>query len=259
MKKKKRIWFYLIILSGFLLISAVSCDEDEGIGKVSDLTNTVLNDSTGTADFAREGTIGKVTDIEGNTYKTIVIGTQTWMSENLRTTMLNDGTPIPNVTDGTQWGRLTTPGYCWYANDESANKATHGALYAWYAVSTGKLAPAGWHVATREEWTILISYLGGEEEAGGRMKESGLEHWNTPNTDAINTSGFTALGSGGRYCFCSGSHKLMDMGFWWTATASDKPDFAYYYFLDKETGRIDNTIDILNYKVFGFSVRCVRD
>ena len=143
--------------------------------------------------------------------------------------------------------------------NEAENKKTHGALYNWYTVGSGKLAPAGWHVPTREEWTMLINYLGGEQKAGGRLKEAGLSHWNSPNTGATNASGFTALASGGRYCFCSGSHGLKDKGYWWTATASDNQDFAFYHYLDKETGSIDNKTDILNYKVFGFSVRCVKD
>src|SRR4030065_901517 len=216
MIKKKRILSYLMILTGSVLILAGCCNEDEGAGEVQDLTISSPGDTTGIEGVAKEGTIGKVTDIEGDTYKTIVIGTQTWMAENLRTTKLNDGSPLPDVTDGTQWVRFTAPAYCWYGNNEAENKKTHGALYNWYAVGSGKLAPAGWHVPTREEWTTLINYLGGEEKAGGRMKEAGLTHWNSPNAGATNASGFTALASGGRYCFCSGSHGLKDKGYWWT-------------------------------------------
>ena len=115
-----------------------------------------------------------VTDIDGNAYHTVAIGTQVWMVENLKTTRYNDGTAIPLVTDSAVWGNLTsTPGYCWYNNDMSMYKNLYGALYNWYAVSTEKLAPEGWHVPTNSEWGVLINYLGGDTSAGGAMKETG--------------------------------------------------------------------------------------
>jgi uncharacterized protein (TIGR02145 family) len=249
----------VFVLAASALIFSAGCSKDEGSGKTADLSNPNSHDTTMTTGVVSEGTIDYVTDIDGNKYKTIVIGTQTWMAENLKVTKLNDGSPVPNVADGMQWVRLSTPGYCWYANNETDNRDTYGALYNWYAVNTGKLAPAGWHVATQDEWTNLINYLGGEEKAGGKMKEAGLVYWNSPNADATNVSGFSARAGGGRDCFCSGTHQLMNKGYWWTATASDKKDFAFYHFLDRETGAIDNTNDVLNYKVFGFSVRCIKD
>jgi len=211
-----------------------------------------------TANTTGDGT-GIVRDIEENTYKTIVIGTQIWMAENLRTTTFNDGSPIPNTTEVVDWAGMTTPALCWYGNDEASYKEMYGALYNWYAVNSGKLAPSGWHVPTQEERTTLIDYLGGEETAGGKMKETGFLHWDDPNTDATNSSGFTALGGGGRYGFCSGFHDIMEKGFWWTATSSDTSDYAYYHYLDKNSGGIDNTDDILKANIFGFSVRCVKD
>ena len=108
-----------------------------------------------------------VVDIDGNVYHTVTIGTQVWMVENLKTTRYNDGTAIPLVTDGTAWAALTTPGYCWYNNDSATYKNTYGALYNWYAVNTGKLAPTGWHVPTDSEWTVLTTYLGGESLQAG--------------------------------------------------------------------------------------------
>ena len=131
------------------------------------------------------------TDIDGNVYHTVTIGTQIWMVENLKTTRYNDGSPIPFVTDSSSWSNLTTPGYCWYNND-TTNKNTYGALYNWFAVNTGKLAPTGWHVPTDDEWTTLTTYLGGESIAGGKLKETGTTHWRTPNAGATNEIGFTA-------------------------------------------------------------------
>ncbi|MCB9001260.1 MAG: fibrobacter succinogenes major paralogous domain-containing protein [Bacteroidales bacterium] len=161
-------------------------------------------------------TNGTVTDIDGNTYITVTIGNQVWMAENLKTTHYNDGTAIPNVTDGNEWAALTTGAYCWYSN-ATAYKDTYGALYNWYAVNTGKLAPTGWHVATDAEWTTLTTYLGGESVAGGKLKETDTTHWASPNTGATNETGFTALpggyrGRGGAFGGIGG------YGYWWSAT-----------------------------------------
>lgn len=110
-----------------------------------------------TMSFYTDGTV----DVDGNVYKTVTIATQRWMAENLKTTKLNDGTSIPNVTDGKAWKNLTTPGYCWYDNDPKYYGNTYGALYNFYAVETNKLCPTGWHVPTDAEWDILIDHLGG--------------------------------------------------------------------------------------------------
>ena len=156
MKKKSIIYFYsFLIMSVFFIFQ--SCSKD----KNNDNDNN--NSST-------------VTDIDGNVYNTVKIGTQTWMVENLKTTRFNDGTAIPNVTDASAWNALTTPGYCWYDNNE-ANKATYGALYNWYAVNTGKLAPASWHVATDADWKKLEMALGmtqaQEDATGNRGTDQG--------------------------------------------------------------------------------------
>lgn len=132
-----------------------------------------------------------IADADGNTYKIIKIGDQVWTAENLRTTRYNDGTEIPLVTDYTAWTNLTTPSYAW-TNNDIGNKSVYGALYNWFAVKTCKLCPSGWHVPTDAEWTILENHLGGITVAGGKMKETGTEHWFAPNTDATNESGFTA-------------------------------------------------------------------
>ncbi len=137
-----------------------------------------------------------VTDIDGNVYNTVNIGTKVWMGENLRVTKYNDGTDIPLVTNGTTWAYLTGPGYCWYANDQASNGDTYGALYNWYAVNTLKLCPAGWHMPGEAEWTALTTYTGGLSVAGGKLKEAGTLHWASPNTGATNESGFTALPGG---------------------------------------------------------------
>jgi len=197
-------------------------------------------------------TTGTVTDIDGNTYKTIKIGTQTWMVENLRTTKYNDGTAIPNVTDKDQWTKLTTGAYCWYDNN-TANKNKYGALYNWYAVDTKKLAPKGWHVPTDAEWTTLINYLGGESTAGGKMKAT--TGWNSPNTGASNSSGFSAFPSGNRNAYDGTFNGAGNYGYWWSSTANGSSGawYRYLYYNDAKAYRKYKS------RSLGFAVRCLKD
>lgn len=195
-----------------------------------------------------------VTDIDGNIYKTVKIGDQWWMAENLKTTKYNDGADIPNVTDNTEWVNHTTPAYCWYDNDISY-KNPYGALYNWYSVNTGKLAPTGWHVASDAEWTTLTDYLGGESVAGGKLKETGSSHWDSPNTGATNVTGFSALPAGFRYKD-GAFYYIVYYGIWWSSTeySTNNAWYRYMYFDIIKVNRI-------NYytKEYGFSVRCVKD
>ncbi len=195
------------------------------------------------------------TDTDGNNYPVILIGTQTWMVENLKTTKYNDGILIPNLTDNAGWMSLTTGAYCWYDNSIT-NKAKYGALYNWFAVSTEKLAPIGWHVPTDAEWITLIDYLGGENVAGGKLKESGTEHWNSPNTSATNESGFTALSSGYRGILDGKFYDLGRYEHWWSSNSFDA-NTAWLRTL------IFSGSNIYRYDLFsksrGLSVRCVKD
>ena len=193
---------------------------------------------------------GSVTDNDGNTYKTIQIGTQTWMAENLKTTKYNDETAIPLVKDAVAWTELATPGYCWYTNDS----VSYGALYNFYTINTGKLCPMGWHIPSDVEWTALTTYLGGESVAGDKQKETGLTHWQSPNTGATNESGYTALPGG--YRINDGSFSsLRRNGYWWSSTESSSVN-AYYtdLFYDSDNGARDDSD-----KKAGFSVRCLQN
>ncbi|MDP1621051.1 MAG: FISUMP domain-containing protein [Bacteroidales bacterium] len=199
-----------------------------------------------------------VTDIDGNVYPTVNIGTQVWMAENLKTTRFNDGTNIPMEMDSTAWNHLSYPAYCWYSN-ASVYKDIFGALYNWLAVGAGKLAPTGWHVATDAEWTILTNLLGGAGSAGGKLKtvgtiEVGTSYWYTPNTGATNASGFSGLPGGARE-FDGSYNYLFSYGFWWTAT-NDNSGFAYYRNLSYNYADVQR--GLLNYQD-GLSVRCVKD
>lgn len=196
-----------------------------------------------------------VTDIDGNVYHIVTIGTQDWMVENLKTTKYRDGTPILNITDNTAWAQLTTGAYCWYNNDATTHKSTYGALYNWYTVvDIRNLCPTGWHVPTDDEWLTLTNYLKGQSIAGGKLKETGTTHWHSPNTGATNETGFTALPGGARDPFGS-FFNLGNSGFWWSTTEQDANSVWYPYIFYNDVIAFRTYSD----KKLGLSVRCVRD
>ncbi|MCX6239241.1 MAG: fibrobacter succinogenes major paralogous domain-containing protein [Bacteroidia bacterium] len=203
---------------------------------------------------------------DGKTYKTVKIGTQTWMAENLKTTYYRDGSEIPNITDKDSWSNLTTGAYCSYDNS-TGNANTYGTLYNWYAINDNReLCPSGWHLPTDAEWKTLEMALGmshtnadktswrGTDE-GGKLKETGTTHWNSPNTGATNTNGFTALPGG--YREYDGTFKnIGSYGLWWSATETNTTtvwDRALSY-ENTNMYRYNSS-----YKVAGFSVRCLKD
>jgi uncharacterized protein (TIGR02145 family) len=197
-------------------------------------------------------TEGTVTDIDGKVYNTVTIGIQVWLKENLQTTRLNDGTVIPEITSQSDWNGVGAPAYCYHSNN-IANKEIYGALYNWYAVNTGKLCPTGWHVPSYVEWESLVTYLGGQDIAGGKLKETGTEHWLSPNGGATNESGFTALGGGERVI--NGFVTLSSSGSWFTATPADM-DLARMWGLSYQH---DNAATANINKFAGLSIRCVKD
>jgi uncharacterized protein (TIGR02145 family) len=194
-----------------------------------------------------------VEDGDGNVYSTIKIGNQTWITENLKTTKYMNGDPIPNVTNTTEWVKLKAGAYCWYNNDAEAYKDTYGALYNWYTViDQRKICPTGWHVPNYNEWISLRSYLGNINEAGGKLKEFGTIHWESPNTGATNETGFTALPGG----IFNGSQFLNigRYGYWWnTSSISNSARFTVISF-NSSALQFSNTSMNL-----GLSVRCLKD
>ncbi len=197
-----------------------------------------------------------VTDIDGNIYHTVTIGTQIWMVENLKTTKYNDGTPIPivTITSFASWYSLNTSACCWYNNDAASNKVTYGALYNWHAVAGSRnIAPKGWHVPTDVEWTTLSTFLGGESLAGNQLKETGTTHWVSSNNGATNSSGFTAL-PGGSFGSDRGTFDKMGIsGCWWSSVEGDASHAWFRGLYLTSFGRY------LGYKWEGFSVRCIKD
>lgn len=199
-----------------------------------------------------------VTDIDGNVYSTVTIGTQTWMAENLKTTRYRNGDQIPNVTSDYQWGNLYSGAYCWYDNN-IANKDVYGALYNAYVVKDNRnIAPQGWHVPSKEELMTLINYLGGDSLAGGKMKVKGTAYWDSPNADATNTSGFNALPGGYRQ---RGTGIFMYKGtnaYFRTSTEEfgSGYDSAWHFMLFSQSAFASPTYAE---KTFGFSIRCIKD
>jgi uncharacterized protein (TIGR02145 family) len=204
--------------------------------------------------FNPDLTYGSVGDIDGNTYKTIQIGTQVWMAENLRTTKYNDGTSIPYVTDNS-----IINGFNWYNNDDVSYKATYGALYTWWAATDNRnLCPTGWHVPTTPEWYTLKTYLGGESVVADKVKETGTSHWLIP-TSGSNETGFTALPGGIRWSEAGGPDNqfwyLEQDGSWWSTTSSDLGGLGADFF-SISSGFSDEPTAL---KTAGISVRCVKD
>ena len=232
MKNSIRI-IYFILSIGFFVVFSISCKSSDTIDPIQG---------------------GTLTDVEGNVYKTVTIGSQTWMAENLKSIKLNDGTAIPLVTDNNKWSNLTSPAYCYYLNDSANYKYQFGALYNWYTVETNKLCPAGWHVPSDAEWTTLNTYLGVDSIAGGKLKATGNNYWYSPNTYATNSYGFNALPCG--YRFYNGSFQNFGYsGNWWTSSVY-LSGYAYYRYLTYSDGKLGrNFYD----KIYGFSVRCVKD
>jgi uncharacterized protein (TIGR02145 family) len=196
----------------------------------------------------------------------VTIGTQIWSSTNLDVTTYRDGTPIPQVTDPTQWANLTTGAWCYY-NNEPANGTTYGKLYNWYAVAgihdaaslndpslRKQLAPQGWHVPSDAEWTTLTTFLGGESVAGGNMKSTGTSLWLSPNTAATNESGFTGLPGGFRFSDGSDSN-FGNYGLWWSSSEfSTTGAWGRGLYYGEGIAYRGNY-----FKIFGLSVRCLRD
>jgi uncharacterized protein (TIGR02145 family) len=193
-------------------------------------------------------TFGSVSDIDGNTYKTVVIGGATWMAQNLKTTKFKNGDPLLKLAAGSEWLTAGSSGYFAY-NDHEGMISVYGYLYNGYAKSDARgVCPSGWHVAKPGDWTALAAALGGEGAAGGRMKEQGTAHWATIN-NSDNQSGFTGVPGGSMY-----RGALTDMGtdgYHWSTGDGD-----FFYLTNNQVDlRHKNTALMTE----GLSIRCVKD
>ena len=196
-----------------------------------------------------------MTDIDGNVYPTITVGGMVWTSENLRTTRYKDGSPITTGMTNAAWGGTTTTNIGAYAvyNDVATNNPVYGKLYNWAAVNTGRLAPTGWHVPSRDEWSTLANALGGFSVAGGKLKSTSTL-WTAPNTGADNSSGFGGLPGG--YRGTSGNYAAQgNTGYWWASSERNTTQGDYISLDNSFASFASNGAT----KSFGYSVRCVRD
>jgi uncharacterized protein (TIGR02145 family) len=203
--------------------------------------------------------VSDVTDFDGNVYRTITIGTQVWMKENLKVTHYRNGISIPQVTGSDNWSNLSTPAYCSYDNNP-ANMVVYGCLYNWYAVNFESdgikvLCPEGWHVPDKNEWTTLIDYFGGQEVAGGNMKEAGTSHWLDPNSGATNQNGFSALPGGYRFATDGLFYLIEKTGCWWSSTPNDMNEAWFAQAIFNNT----HAPQYYYHKRHGYSVRCIKD
>jgi uncharacterized protein (TIGR02145 family) len=232
----------------FLFIIPMSCSKPKE--EETNISNTVI-------------------DKDGNVYKTVTIGTQVWMAENLKTTTYKDGAAIPLVIDNTAWGNLITPAYCLY-NNATTMKDTYGALYNWYTVNTGKLCPTGWHVPSDAEWTTLTTYLtnngygyqgNGSEIAKSMASTSGWLVLNSSagypgnNPPSNNSSGFSALPGGYRYSRLGPFGYIGYDGYWWSSLESSTTH-AWHRSMFVDSSELYRGS---NYKQYGFSIRCLKD
>jgi len=208
-----------------------------------------------------------ISDFDGNTYNTVQIGGQCWMKENLATTHYADGTSLVDGTyAGSNYGNYTTK-YWFVYDDNFSNKATYGLLYTWAAVMNSAVSsntnpsgvqgvcPTSWHVPSDAEWTQLTDFLGGDSVAGGKLKEAGTSHWDSPNTGATNETGFTALPGGYRYNAYGSFYYIGKNGYWWSSTEYNTNN-AWIVLMKYNFSIVIIQWDISNY---GYSVRCVRD
>ena len=200
--------------------------------------------------------MGEVTDIDGNVYQTVKIGSQVWMAENLKTTRYRNGDPITYVTNYT-WIDSTSGVYINYDYDPE-NGRIYGHLYNWMAVADDrKLAPKGWHIATHDDWNTLISHL----DYPGQLKESGSAHWYYTDRNSTNSTGFTALPGGG-YCHSYGLGTydifyITNIGVWWTSTMQDASNI-YFTTMKRSWGEDQVYLGSIS-PTSCLSVRCVRD
>ena len=236
-----RISLFLVLLSGLFLFSA--CEKED-----KDSKNTV-------------------TDVDGNVYKTVTIGSQVWLAENLKTTSFSDNVDIPNITSNTDWGNLTRPAYCLYKNDIN-KKDSIGIMYNWYAVSSGKLCPTGWHVPRDSDFIDLELYLGLPQaeihmygwhgnNQGAQLKST--TEWIGGQNHSTNASKFSALPAGYRQTRIGLFSGLGTITILWTSSDDSyngKPAEVWYRRLDATEGRIFKGTTT---KSAGNYVRCIKN
>ncbi len=207
--------------------------------------------------FLDNGGNAAISDVDGNLYRTVIIAGREWMAENLRVTHFANGDPIPQVSGNEAWAELSIteePGWCHYNNDDSM-ECPYGSLYNWYTINDCRnVCPSGWHIPTESEMSFMENYIGGPELAGGKLKAANDFYWLAPNTEGLNSTGFSGLPAG--YRDPSGTFNEQTFsGHWWSATSADD-DNAHQRHATHQSGSL---FSVPSDKNSGFSIRCVRD
>ena len=192
-----------------------------------------------------------VTDIEGNIYNTVAIGSQIWMSENLRTTKLNTGIDIPLIEDGEEWINMQSMAYSWFENNKDTLQLPYGAYYNLFAAQNSDLCPLGWRVPTMSDWMTLRDYLGNDLESGNKMKALDTIYWDNTNVGASNASGFNGYPAGFRTSGFGGIWLSGSLSAQWHS--SDSSQRAW---LRSDVGSFGFIQDIAQ---GGAPVRCIKD
>jgi uncharacterized protein (TIGR02145 family) len=265
-------------LQGMSSMSVKLVDCTEGVqqwgasgvdASVLDLMNTLMGELTGQSPTpSRLAVSNQCSDVsfDGYTYKVVKIGTQCWFAENLRSEHYNNGDRIPGALSDATWSTTKAGAQAYYDND-AVNLAVYERLYNWYAVDDDRgLCPSGWHVPSDDQWKVMEMHLGMSEadansvghrgaaqNVGGQMKEAGTAHWDSPNTGANNSSGFTGLGHVYRET-SGGFANLLDYGAFWSSSPSGGSAWARLLCSDY-AGLGRNA----SYQRNGFAVRCVKD
>ncbi|MCX6303051.1 MAG: expansin EXLX1 family cellulose-binding protein [Bacteroidia bacterium] len=219
---------------------------------ISGIYTTIITDVP-SSDKTVTFTFSACTDGDNNNYPVVQIGSQIWMAENLRTTKLNDGISLTLESRNDYWSWTWDASYCWYDNNETANKNTYGALYNWYSINTGRLCPAGWRLPTNTETASLVSYLG-TADAGSKLKEAGTSHW-TGNTGATNESGFKALPGGYRDGNDGVFSGIGNNNYMWGFN-EDNINNAWSHYLTATGSELTEASKL---KQYGYSVRCIKN
>jgi uncharacterized protein (TIGR02145 family) len=223
--------FFLFL---FILISTYSYNQDT-IKSVSNLSNDTL------------------TDIEGNKYKTVIIGNKRWMAENLRVSHFMNGDEIPTCSDDKDITKETSPKYSWVF--PSVDVAKYGRLYTWYVTQDSRgVCPIGWRVPNDADWIELSTFLGGDNVSGGLLKDTSLLYWNKPNHGATNSSGFTAYPAG--YRQANGEYLVKGYrGYWWSYK-----EMYYYTAWNTALLYVNSVVNNMDHlKKNGLSIRCIKN
>ena len=250
---KKNVLASLNLALIMIASSLISCKKDPVTPTSTLQPTTNGNNNSGTQTTIAKSGLGLV-DIDGNKYKSVIIGKQEWMAENLRVSKYNDGSIIPKVTSYDEWPILVTGAYVNYL-DEITYDEDYGKLYNGYAVTTNKVCPTGWHVPTVADWKLLEDKVGGTDIAANKLKESGLKHWNGTTASVTNEALFNVLPGGGRYEF-SYAYFGDEAKFWTSSVDSQSINNLYYKTFSKTSSYV-GTNDYN--KLAGYSIRCVKN